>query len=521
MLRLVVWHRALPTADQATETPPENAWAIEVASRLSDAGAALLGCMGGTVVAAFGAEEIVEATALIVELLTEAEHRGLERHTVGIAVGELREATEPGLGLPRYTGQAIDRAQDLAHRGRPWEIVLDPEAQTLAHDRLRWARQLRSGTGVVRGHVIQRLREGGAPEDRIDPSLPPSMAPTARGTFDETSSGETADIPVLVPASLPPERLDESVAVTDLPAPEPPGTHEPSDLIAAEPLGLPELIPASEPPPPGEAYSRDEALTDPPKLITTDPPDLIAATEPPGLIATTEPPELIAATDPPEEISPDSPDLVATTLPPEDADDDDEDAFVPTQIRMLPMPPLPPRPRHAVPPLPPVRPPVFQASDPPVTSGFPRPQPAELLRHAVDAIRADDFDAMDQCIDMALQSREQTMAAHRIRALAKIARGDLAEALRLIGEARRAGNGSAEPRTLLAEGLVLLHGGQALRAARLALRALGAAREARHRTGEAATLYGLGACFRALERVDAARRVDETADQIARSMGAS
>jgi hypothetical protein len=139
-----------------------------------------------------------------------------------------------------------------------------------------------------------------------------------------------------------------------------------------------------------------------------------------------------------------------------------------------------------------------------------RPESPSLVRQTVTALLARDFDTVDRCIDMATAEGCDRGAAYRMRALAHLARGERAEAMRALAQMlEHAGdNGRHGVRGDVTRALVLLHSGDPAQAVRAALGALGTARRLRDEGGEAAALHTLAACYRTLGREGEAEGIE-------------
>lgn len=143
----------------------------------------------------------------------------------------------------------------------------------------------------------------------------------------------------------------------------------------------------------------------------------------------------------------------------------------------------------------------------------PRILAAPEVHSAVQAILARDFDAVDRAVETAVAKGRDPAAADRVRAVAELARGDVASAMRILSRARKLPEQSRKSaaRAALTLSLVLLESGDRRHAVRAALGALAAARAATDTRGESAALRALAQCYRALGREDDAKKLDRVA----------
>jgi hypothetical protein len=148
--RLVVWHRWLPPKREAPEDHPRVArWRRSVAARFQVTGGTVLGALGATVAAAFDPQDVADVVEMALELVEEAEELALEV-ALGLAAGAVDEGEDGGLGA------ALERAQLLANRARPGEVVLDPACRELAAEEFLFGRQVAAGAGAARGTTVDR-----------------------------------------------------------------------------------------------------------------------------------------------------------------------------------------------------------------------------------------------------------------------------------------------------------------------------------------------------------------------------
>lgn len=144
----------------------------------------------------------------------------------------------------------------------------------------------------------------------------------------------------------------------------------------------------------------------------------------------------------------------------------------------------------------------------------PRASAAPAVQSAVQAILARDFDAVDRAVETAVARGGNPAVADRVRAVAELARGDVAAAMRMLSRARKLPESSQRgaARAALTLALVLLESGDSRHAVRAALGALASARAAADARGELAALRALAQCYRALGReADAAKLERATA----------
>lgn len=185
--RLILWHRWLPPRqDESIDHGRVAAWQRSVATRLSVGGGALLGVVGGTVVASFDPLDGVDALDIALDLLDEAEREAGLEIAIGVALGEVHE-TEAG-----PLGGALERAQSLANRARAGDVVLDPGAKALVAAELLFGRQVAGGPGAARGITVDRRHprrgESAAAIARLGPTPLPPIIDSLQRTIEEALS---------------------------------------------------------------------------------------------------------------------------------------------------------------------------------------------------------------------------------------------------------------------------------------------------------------------------------------------
>ncbi len=115
------------------------------------------------------------------------------------------------------------------------------------------------------------------------------------------------------------------------------------------------------------------------------------------------------------------------------------------------------------------------------------------MRELRDALRTRDVGALESWVERATLAGADLPALARLRAVADLMRGDVANA-----EARLARSSEeAGPRALLAQAMVTLGAGRSADAVRFALRALSLALRRNDERGRSASLHALAACYRA------------------------
>jgi hypothetical protein len=133
---------------------------------------------------------------------------------------------------------------------------------------------------------------------------------------------------------------------------------------------------------------------------------------------------------------------------------------------------------------------------------------SESVQNALRAIVARDSEAAETALDTAVASGLGRSAAMRLWALAQLAKGDIAEAVRALRRARSSVQSGKEP---LTAALILLEAGYVLDAVRSALDALAITRRIGEARGEQAALLVLGGCYRRLGRGDDALMLEARA----------
>ena len=122
---------------------------------------------------------------------------------------------------------------------------------------------------------------------------------------------------------------------------------------------------------------------------------------------------------------------------------------------------------------------------------------SDSVKSALRAILARDTEAAESALDTAVASGLGRAAAMRLWALAQLAKGDIAEAVRALQRARTQ---TSSGKQALTAALILLEAGYAIDAVRSALDALAITRRAGEARGEQAALLVLGGCYRRLGR---------------------
>ena len=135
----------------------------------------------------------------------------------------------------------------------------------------------------------------------------------------------------------------------------------------------------------------------------------------------------------------------------------------------------------------------------------PPPRPAEA---AVHAITAGDLDAIEALVENAIAEGRDVAAGERVRMLAHLAKGNLADAQQHQANLRRLPpRDSRRARDLLAQSWVALAQDDVESALRLALRGLARARAGHDAKGERVALQTLAACYRMVGRDEAGDRL--------------
>ncbi|MEZ4288164.1 MAG: hypothetical protein R3A47_08490 [Polyangiales bacterium] len=135
MPRLVLWHRALPPLLQSNEYNVRSAlWTRHVKKSIESVGGQVISAVAGTVVSVFEADAYRSAMSTAVTLLKRAEETAADDAPMnvafGLALGDIDTSVESEDAL--VAGTAIDRAQWLANRAGPGEVLVDSHARRLA-----------------------------------------------------------------------------------------------------------------------------------------------------------------------------------------------------------------------------------------------------------------------------------------------------------------------------------------------------------------------------------------------------
>ncbi|MBX3272525.1 MAG: hypothetical protein KF729_19860 [Sandaracinaceae bacterium] len=133
-----------------------------------------------------------------------------------------------------------------------------------------------------------------------------------------------------------------------------------------------------------------------------------------------------------------------------------------------------------------------------------------FVEEATQLMRAGAFDALDRAIQRAVAEGADLAAIGRVRAIAQLARGEVAQAKASLDDARARGRDDRAERGRyeLAMALLSLRSGDAIEGVRRGLGALACARGLGDARGEEAALKTLAACYRALGRDADAERLD-------------
>lgn len=161
MEAFVLWHRTAPGAHDDDADPTSGVqWLRAVRQRAEAARAIVLGPVGSAYACIFEGYDAPRVIEFALALMTEAE-RSTEfaqapRIAVGVALGEVDFVpTVDGRGVD-YVGATIDRAQLLANRARPGELVLDTAARDAAQGTYLFHRAVGTGEPALRGHALDR-----------------------------------------------------------------------------------------------------------------------------------------------------------------------------------------------------------------------------------------------------------------------------------------------------------------------------------------------------------------------------
>jgi hypothetical protein len=149
----------------------------------------------------------------------------------------------------------------------------------------------------------------------------------------------------------------------------------------------------------------------------------------------------------------------------------------------------------------------------PVPEEGPSPLTSQAMEHAISAILARDFDAVERSIELLVAAGKDGPGVDRLRAMTLLSKGDRTGAMRSLERARRRAPDPEQdsPRTALSMALVLLEGGDGSNAVREALRALLLARRAGDDLGQTAALKTLAACYLRLDRQAEAEQLERAA----------
>lgn len=128
------------------------------------------------------------------------------------------------------------------------------------------------------------------------------------------------------------------------------------------------------------------------------------------------------------------------------------------------------------------------------------PSANDAQKQAIRALIQGDHENVERLIEVSIAEGHDLAAADRLRAMAYLARGDIAAATRALDRARsRSGNDQRQlARASLTLAWILLHQQKASEAVRAALGALANARAMKDPRGEAAAMHTISACFRAI-----------------------
>lgn len=155
MERLVVWHRVVPpTREVADDLTAVDAWAQRVTHRMRAAGGTVLAAIGASVAVGFDPPDLADALDLCLTLLDEAEQEELPPGGPKVAFGAAMGAVSEREGVS--VGAAIDRAQLLANRARPGELVLDAESREAASTVFLFSRVVGAGAQALKGTALDR-----------------------------------------------------------------------------------------------------------------------------------------------------------------------------------------------------------------------------------------------------------------------------------------------------------------------------------------------------------------------------
>jgi len=174
--RLLLWHRCVSPAGGEAET---LAWRAQVGTRLEVAGGELLLQAGGTLAASFDPLDLDDVIELGLGLLHDARSEATQLEIAcGLVLGELSSVAGVLAGI------ALDRAQLLANRAQPGELVLDEPCSDRAQDTYLFAR------GTLRGSIEGHVVDGQHPRKRecrhaLAALHKPALPPSAHAAFEQ------------------------------------------------------------------------------------------------------------------------------------------------------------------------------------------------------------------------------------------------------------------------------------------------------------------------------------------------
>lgn len=152
MERLVLWHRWVPPPDAgAALDDPVSRWRATARRELLEVGGELIGEIGASAAFAFASPDPRRVIETVLTLVEEAERSDPR---IDVAFGGSWGRVS-GAGRHGRAGAAVDRAQLLAHRAGPGELVLDDGARELLAEDLLFARRVDSA-GAVAGSAVDR-----------------------------------------------------------------------------------------------------------------------------------------------------------------------------------------------------------------------------------------------------------------------------------------------------------------------------------------------------------------------------
>jgi len=182
MERLIVWHRWLPPPESG---PEALAHAESARARchdlLSREGARTLASIGGTLVCSLDPayiDAVIEACLSLLTTFGQGATPEAGSLSIAIAVGAL-----PGSEGASLISDAVDRAQALANRAHPGELVLDAAAHASTAATFLFARELTVSSGVA-GEVVDRaFPRRGECRAGLAQLSPPSLPSSALSPF--------------------------------------------------------------------------------------------------------------------------------------------------------------------------------------------------------------------------------------------------------------------------------------------------------------------------------------------------